>query len=279
MVITHQQFSYKDQIVIEKLVVKTPMKQSPVFQNEACFLYFKSGEALLTSSTETAVVQPEEGVLLKCGNYFGDIIQRSPSGISEVFVVHLFPEMLKEIYKEEIPSFIKRNPDQNRITPITNKSLLKHFIDSLSFYFENRSLFTHELLQLKIKELILLLLQTSSGNTVQDLFASLFTPRKSTLLEVVDAHLYSSLALEQLAVLTGQSLSTFKRAFKQHFNQSPAAYIRDKKLARAQELLSVSDYSVSEISYKVGYEDSSYFSRLFSNTFHISPTEYRLLHK
>ena len=279
MVINHQHFDLNNKTVIEKLVVKTPMKQSPVFQNEACFLYFKDGESVISSANETLIINKEESVLLKCGNYFADIIQKAPSGICEVYVIHLFPEMLKEIYKDEIPVFVKQNLGKTYAQHIIKHSVIKHFIDSLSFYFENPQLVTAELLQLKLKELVLLLLQTTNGETIFDLFANLFTPRKASIIEVTDAHLYSALTLDQLATLAGLSLSTFKREFKKHFEETPANYIRVKRMQKASELLTISDFSVSEISYKVGYDDSSYFSRLFSQTFQLSPSEYRLQHK
>lgn len=279
MIIDHQYFDLNNKTVIEKLVVKTPMKQRPVFQNEACFLYFKDGESIISSANETLIINREESVLLKCGNYFGDIIQKAPSGICEVYVIHLFPEMLKEIYKDEMPVFVKQNLGKAYAQRIAKHSVIKHFIDSLSFYFENPQLVTTELLQLKLKELVLLLLQTTNGETIFDLFTNLFTPRKASIIEVIDAHLYSALTLDQLATLAGLSLSTFKREFQKHFNETPANYIRSRRMQKASELLIISDFSVSEISYQVGYDDSSYFSRLFSQTFNLSPSEYRIQHK
>ena len=276
MIINHQHFKLNNKSVIEKILMKTPMKHSPVFQNEACFLYFKDGESIITSPNETVVINQEESVLLKCGNYFGDMIQKAPSGICEVFVIHLFPEMLKDIYKDEMPVFVKQNIGKVYAQRIVKHSVIKHFIDSLSFYFENPQLVTTELLQLKLKELVLLLLQTSNAKTVLDLFTNLFTPRKASIIEVTETHLYSKLTLEELATLASLSLSTFKREFKRYFKETPSNYIRGKRMQKASELLTISDYSVSEISYQIGYDDSSYFSRLFSKTYNVSPSQYRI---
>jgi len=85
MIINHQHFDLNNKTVIEKLVIKMPTKHSPVFQNEAYFLYFKDGESIISSANEPLLINPEESVLLKCGNYFGDIIQKASSGICEIY--------------------------------------------------------------------------------------------------------------------------------------------------------------------------------------------------
>ena len=275
MIISRKHFDLNDKTIIEKLVIKTPLKQQPVFQNEACFLYFKEAESTISSATEQIKIHTNESVLLKCGSYFADIISTSKTGTCEVFVIHLFPEILKELFNDEIPSFIKENHTNNYSQRIVNEHVIEHFIQSVSFYFENPTLMQPELMRLKLKELILLLLQTSAHSTIVDLFSHLFTPREATLTEVIASHLYSNLTLKELAKLTGQSLSTFKRAFEKHFSDTPANYIRHKRMQKAADLLLHSSLSISEVAYQVGFEDSSYFSRLFSNTYELSPSEYR----
>nr|WP_211252736.1 AraC family transcriptional regulator [Crocinitomix catalasitica] len=132
-----------------------------------------------------------------------------------------------------------------------------------------------EILYLKIKELVLLLLHTEAAETILELYSFLFTPQKASIAGVVESHLYSNLSLEQMAFLSGQSLSTFKREFKKYFEDTPASYIRNKRMKKAADLLRHTSLTVSEISFQIGYEDSSYFSRLFQRKFNILPSDYR----
>jgi transcriptional regulator GlxA family with amidase domain len=132
-----------------------------------------------------------------------------------------------------------------------------------------------EIIYLKIKELILLLLQTDVASSIVELYSYLFSPQKATILEVVDAHVFNATSIDQLAFLCNMSLSTFKREFKKHFDDSPAQYIRNKRLKKATELLKHTTLSIAEISFKIGYEDSSYFSKLFFKTFQKQPSEFR----
>lgn len=230
---------------------------------------------MLASPTERIELYEKESVLLRCGNYFAEVIQEAPMGICEIYAIHLYPDILRQVYKDEIPEFIK--PDQSSVfaRKIVHHSVISHFIDSLSFYFDNPELVSPELLRLKLKELILLLLQTKNADTVLELISQLFSPRHTTIQEVMQAHLYSPLTVAQLAQLAGQSLSTFKRDFHKHFNDTPANYIREKRLERAAELLQHSRYSVSEIAYEVGFNDTSHFARLFREHYKMSASAYR----
>lgn len=46
------------------------------------------------------------------------------------------------------------------------------------------------------------------------------------------------------------------------------------RLERAGQLLEQGWGNISEISYKVGFQDTKYFSRLFKQTFGVNPTEH-----
>ncbi len=57
--------------------------------------------------------------------------------------------------------------------------------------------------------------------------------------------------------------------------ESPLAYVNKKKIERAQVLLVTEDWSVQEIAYKLGFNDPSYFIRLFKKLTRITPMKYR----
>lgn len=275
MIKKRQHIDLNGRTVIEKLTVLPPLRQNPVFQDEACFLYFNEGNSHITAPTEKVSIKENESVLLKCGTYFADLFQNSVSGICEVCVVHFFPDILEKIFKEELPFFVKQKKSGNYTYSLSRKNVIDHFIESLNFYFDNPEMAKEEILHLKIKELVLLLLHTEAANTILELYSYLFTPQKASISEVIESHLYSNLSLDQMAFLAGQSLSTFKREFKKHFDDTPANYIRNKRMKKAADLLINSSLTVSEISFRVGYEDSSYFSRLFCQKFSILPSDYR----
>lgn len=279
MIVSRQYFDLGDKRVIEKLIIKTPFRLGAMFQNEACFVYSKNGKAILSLPTEKLEIEPTESVLLNCSNYFVDFKQKELSDTIEVYAVHLFPDLLKEIYKDTIPQFLKHKGAGQHAKKIASQSVINHFIDSLIFYFEHPDLVNPELLVLKIKELILLLLQSDNAVTIQELLSNLFSSRQANLKDIIQNHLFSDFSINELAKLAGLSLSSFKRAFQNIYNDTPANYLRTKKIEKAADLLKHSDYSVSEICFQIGFNDTSHFTKTFKKHTKQSPLFFRTANK
>lgn len=275
MIINRKYFNLNNKCVIEKLLIRTPFRYSAVFQNEACFIFIKGGESILNSPTENLKIYVSESVLLKCGSYFADLIRKSENQNCEIFAIHLHSDILQELYKNEVPSFIKPYGKKYFAQKIERHDIIIHFIESLDFYFQNPTLVNDDLLKLKIKELILLLLQTNNAENIISLFSHLFTPRLASFKEVIQTHLFSKITIPELAVLSGRSLSAFKRDFENYFKDTPANYIKEQKLIKANDLLVSTDFSVSEICYEVGFSDTSHFTKLFKQKYLLTPSDYR----
>jgi len=57
--------------------------------------------------------------------------------------------------------------------------------------------------------------------------------------------------------------------------QSTQQHIHDKLIEKAKEKLSITDLSVSEIAYELGFEHSQSFSKLFKAKTNLSPMKFR----
>lgn len=274
----YKYFKYKDFTIIEKMKVSTPLKYEAIFQNKGCFIYFKNGNTKLLSTEHNTEIRGKEAVLLKCGSNFLEILKKNSNEELETIVIHLFPELLKEIYKNEIPIAIVERSNNKQSLKISSNDLITKFIDSLEFYFDNPNLVNNDLLELKVKELLLLLIQTNYIDSVQELITDLYSTKTIKLNEVVALHIFSNLSVNELAKLCNMSLSSFKRAFSTFFNDSPKNYINDKKIHKAKELLLASKMNISDIAYETGFNDPLYFTRLFKKRIGISPSEFRSQH-
>ena len=62
---------------------------------------------------------------------------------------------------------------------------------------------------------------------------------------------------------------------KNNFQKSVSEIIETRKLIEAKRMLLYSDKSVSEIGYELGYNEKSYFTRVFHNRMEITPTRFR----
>lgn len=99
---------------------------------------------------------------------------------------------------------------------------------------------------------------------------------------VVDAAIHfmqenigNRIKLANIVQYIGYSQSHFSKLFLHQKGQSPLAYFNRLKIDYACKLLRETDMKINQICYKIGIEDSFYFSRLFSKTIGMSPSEYR----
>ncbi|MBQ4050975.1 MAG: helix-turn-helix domain-containing protein, partial [Oscillospiraceae bacterium] len=71
------------------------------------------------------------------------------------------------------------------------------------------------------------------------------------------------------------SLSRFSHLFREKMGISPHRFILSRRMEEAKKLLTYSSMTVSEIAKSIGFDDPSYFSRIFrKHTGHV-PTDYR----
>jgi AraC family transcriptional activator of pobA len=63
--------------------------------------------------------------------------------------------------------------------------------------------------------------------------------------------------------------------FRNLTGQTTQQHIHNKLIEKAQEMLSTTNLSISEIAYRLGFEYPQSFNKLFKNKTKISPLEYR----
>lgn len=77
------------------------------------------------------------------------------------------------------------------------------------------------------------------------------------------------------ADLLNQTPASLARITKNHFNKTLSDLITERIIIEAKRELYLTDKTIKEIAYELGYEDEYYFSRLFKNKTDISPQIYR----
>jgi AraC-like DNA-binding protein len=80
--------------------------------------------------------------------------------------------------------------------------------------------------------------------------------------------------VKEMAVMAGMSVSKFKILFNDIYEESPHQHILERKLLLAKELLQTGNYSISQVSYKVGFNHPSGFTRLFKNKYQYPPSTF-----
>ena len=99
--------------------------------------------------------------------------------------------------------------------------------------------------------------------------------------EVVQAQMWlqdnhgRDIKLSEVAQRFDMSVRNFNRRFKNATGQSPLQYLQQVRIETAKDLLQTSNLSISEVAYKVGYQDVGHFTGLFKKMLAATPRDYR----
>lgn len=81
--------------------------------------------------------------------------------------------------------------------------------------------------------------------------------------EYIDAHIEDEISLNEIISNCSLSQGYLSRIFKRQFNISVMEYIHMMKINRAKNYFCFSDMSITDVAFKLGYNESSYFSKVF----------------
>jgi len=258
--------------------VKTPMQvPANMPADEACFVYVLEGENITYSESVALKINTNQAMLSKCGNYVAKMFSKKKEGVFSSITVHFHKEVLEKVYENQAPPFLKKDKPSihpNAMTVAANKMIRKYF-EGILYFFEQPKLINEELLILKLKEVILLLLQTNDNPQIKEMMSYLFSKRVFEFKEIIQAHLYTSITIKELAQLTNRSLSSFKKEFFKVYQDTPSHYIIERRLEKIADSLVLTDDSISSITYDCGFKSLSHLSRIFKKKYGMTPSQFR----
>lgn len=278
MVIEYKKIDLYGKTLIQKVVLKPPFEFAFAVSDYACFLFSLKGDMQFHADDEQMVVPVNYSLFLNCITTGKKITNSVSSNTNEIVVISFHPDILKKIYERDLPLLLqqpKDNVTNQSSEKINNDFLIQKYIEGLLFYFENPSLVNDEILILKLKEIILLLSQTRNAGTIQTILSQLFSPTTYTFKQIIEANIFSQVGIEELARKANLSVSSFKREFAKLYDDSPANYIKTKRLEKAAGLLLASDNRITDIAFECGFNDLANFTKSFHDKYSVTPTGYR----
>ena len=108
------------------------------------------------------------------------------------------------------------------------------------------------------------------------------SPQAGNLEEVaryMEEHLDEPLSIPQLSRRAFLSPTAFKAAFRQRYGLAVHAWLRQRRMERAAQLLRGSSLTVLEVAQSVGYSSGSQFSTAFRERYGTSPGKFRKMSK
>ncbi len=169
----------------------------------------------------------------------------------------------------------KNRLKQDVVLRVQPDELLESYCSSVGSYLSLSEKPNEQLLILKFEELLLHLCTNNKHINIKNYFISLCQNQTNQLSIIMEANFGYNLKLEDYAQLCNLSLSTFKRAFRQFYKTTPAAWLKQRKLDLSLHSLLTSDLPISQISFECGFEDTSHFIRVFKAKYKSTPHQYR----
>jgi transcriptional regulator GlxA family with amidase domain len=90
-----------------------------------------------------------------------------------------------------------------------------------------------------------------------------------------DRHYTEPLDLARLAAVAGISKYHFQRLFAATYGRTPAAYVSERRVERAQDLLRATNLTVTEVCHAVGFTSLGSFSGRFRELVGESPSQFQ----
>ena len=96
-----------------------------------------------------------------------------------------------------------------------------------------------------------------------------------TVLAYIDENFKRKLTLDEVAEKCYTSKYYLSHLFTRFQGVSIGKYILDKKIDESKKMLASSDFPVVTIAESLGFDDPSYYSRIFKKTVGITPLQFR----
>ena len=161
---------------------------------------------------------------------------------------------------------------------LINNTDVNHLIERLTYTFTNNNKSKDVLLDLMIQELIVRLLQTKAKSLIINDPNQVFNDtRIGTVIKYIKDNLTNKdISVDLLAKKAYMSTSHFHKQFKNTLGISPIDYINSEKIKFSKKLIKESkDFRMSEIAFKSGFNNTSYFNRQFKKMELMTPQQFK----
>ncbi|WP_334056202.1 BLUF domain-containing protein [Polaribacter sp. P097] len=124
---------------------------------------------------------------------------------------------------------------------------------------------------------------SSPGNNIKKVENKNPLSKKDTLQiielsDYISQNLHETIPLKKLTLISGLNHKKIQKGFQYFFGETMNKFITNLRVLKAKEYLEETDFSISEIVYKVGLNSRSYFSKIFKEKYGLIPKEYKKYH-
>ncbi|WBV61872.1 AraC family transcriptional regulator [Chryseobacterium camelliae] len=245
-------------------------RQGEHFVSDHVLSYQISGNLLLNDGCNDYVAESGSIRFLRRNQLLKFTKQPPPDREFKSLSIYLNQQTLKN-FSIEYNLISERKEYNNPLCLLNDSPELQNYMNSLLFYYDLGKLSDARLVDLKIKEGLILLLQEKPE--LKNILFDFNEPGKIDIEAFMNKNFHFNVNLDRFAYLTGRSLATFKRDFEKIFGITPGKWLVQKRLQEAHYLILEKGKMASEIYLDLGFEDLSHFSFAFKKHYGESPSK------
>ena len=160
--------------------------------------------------------------------------------------------------------------DKNSYLPIVRQTAERLGDPSLIPCFEQVPLIRGDMVKTYTKVLTICAQYLTMSNAI--------STERPTVSQLVKKYVYDNyqnkFSIKDICQHIGCSKSTLMTSFKNETGTTVNDYITAYRLNEAVRMMGIGNMNIGEIAIKAGFSDQSYFSKVFSAKYHVSPREY-----
>jgi len=259
----------KDSVIFYKNL-KSELNNVEIHTSKACLVYIESGYEIITTCDNQQLELYSDDIIFfpKGVNFHSDYT--SKEGPPSAFVIFFSDEVITQ-YLCAKSKMVKPTSKDKNIHKVAPNKLVKRFFDTLKTSYKDYEN-SRELLDLKLLELLYLLDIKSKNNQLSISLSSITADNcKRNIQRLVEKHAISDLNVNDFAALSGRSITSFNRDFKNIYHTTPKKWLMEKRLSHAFELLVNKGWSVTDTATEIGYENISHFIETFKKKYNKTP--------
>ena len=244
------------------------------YTNIPCVVYIESGqETIITPNNKTYVLAEQTAIFLPQGmNLHSDYVKSTDN--LKAYLVFFADDILTDfISSVKIHNINETHKDE--LLKIDCGSLIRMYFNSIQLL-SKQDWHSPELIRVKLLELLHLLNVYDDGIFQAALKSKKVTRSpKRNLTRLLNNSDIFKLTVDELAHLSGRSVSTFTRDFKSVYETTPKKWLQNKRLVRANELLRDTELTVTHVAADLGYENVSHFIKSFKDKYQVTPKQFK----
>ncbi|PKH49841.1 AraC family transcriptional regulator [Tenacibaculum sp. Bg11-29] len=249
------------------------ISKQQILLNKNTFSFLQEGTKEVFFDNSSFAIDNSQFLLMKSGHC---LMTEKLSNVAGYYRSILFffsnEDVLKFIRKFELSPTDSRKLYSTYL--FTYDSFIKTFVDSLLGISKLSSPIQKNILDAKFEEIMLYLIEFKGVSFLYSIINN-SDNQSQRFIQTIESNQLNKLTIKELSFLSNMSVSTFKREFEKHFQNSPSKWFRKKRLEHSAFLLKNKSKRPSDIYEEIGYENLSSFIQAFKLKFGVTPKQHQ----